>query len=604
MNPILRLLLSLSLSGSILTGLAYVLKSLAGRKLPKSFQYWIWIIVLLRFLIPFSFEASVMNTVFIDSSPPLAPAPALLPSPTSGGNLPVNPETNVEIVEGASRTDYTSQSLAILWGLGAFTVIVIHIIGYFRFNKVLGRTNKPAAVREIDMFSGLLKGRNRVKLYRNSFVTTPMLVGIIRPRIILPDAAYSDEQLKNILLHEVTHLKRFDLAVKWLAVFAVALHWFNPLVYLVKREMNRACELACDEKVLDILGSADKQAYGETLISVVAAQKCPRGALQATMCEEKESLKERVAAIVSHTRKSKLLLIVSLLIVLIVAVGALFIGGGISLNFGPANLYIRAQDSTTTSALVGSYTWKNKTGVKEDSALTASYGRGNTVTASPGEQLNLNIHKSWLEKKREFSIMSIAVYQDGSPVDCESLWSPPGATGNMYLHAPLQGGEYIYDLTLDFGEQGKVNYHFLVEVNPARYNLAEIAKYKTPYVGDHNKVLGITYRLPAPNYSHQGIALKTGERPYRLTVNYLSVPELMGGENEEERLAPIAEKNALVVFAMIDNLDEVEFEYAEGALDRVQLSYARADFEREYGTLTRLGENLDLLAEILGRHGD
>lgn len=602
MNPILRLLLSLSLSGGILTGLAYVLKLLAGRKLPKSFQYWIWVIVLLRFLIPFSFEDSVMNAVFInDSSPPLATAPP--PPVTPGGTLPVHPDTDVEIVEGASRTDYTSQSLAIIWGLGAFTVTIIHIAGYFRFNKVLGRTNEPAAVREIDVLSGMLKGRSRVRLYRNPFVTTPMLVGIIRPRIVLPDAAYSDKQLKNILMHEVTHLKRFDLAVKWLAVFAVALHWFNPLAYLVKREMNRACELACDEKVLDILGSADKQAYGETLISVVAAQKCPWGALQATMCEEKESLKERVAAIVSHTRKSKLLLIASLIIVLIVAGCAFFIGGGVSLNFGPPNLYIKTQYSTTKTALMESYTWKNRTEVQEDSAL--SYGRGNTVAASQGEQLILNTRNSSLEKMRDFTAANVAVYQDGSPIDYESFWFPPGTTGQMYLQAPLHYGEYIFDLTLDFGEKGTADYSFLVEVKPVTYNLAEIAKYKTPYVGDNSKVLGITYRLPAANYSHQGIALKTGERPYKLTVSYLSVPEVMGGvENEEDRLAPIAKKNALVLFAMINNLDEVKFEYAfmAGALNRVQFSYARADFEEEYGNLTHLGENLDLLAEILRRN--
>jgi len=72
-------------------------------------------------------------------------------------------------------------------------------------------------------------------------------------------------------------------------MIAVSVHWFNPLMYFMKKEINHACELACDEAVIKGLNSAEKQAYGDTLISVVAEHQYPLGVLQATMCEEKKA---------------------------------------------------------------------------------------------------------------------------------------------------------------------------------------------------------------------------------------------------------------------------------------------------------------------------
>ncbi len=67
--------------------------------------------------------------------------------------------------------------------------------------------------------------------------------------------------------HEITHMKRRDIFIKWLLIFAGAMHWFNPLVYYVRREMNKACELACDESVIKKFDMSEMQQYGDTLIA-------------------------------------------------------------------------------------------------------------------------------------------------------------------------------------------------------------------------------------------------------------------------------------------------------------------------------------------------
>jgi len=150
-----------------------------------------------------------------------------------------------------------------------------------------------------------------------------MLIGVMRPCIIIPDINFNEIQFKNILLHEIVHLKRFDILVKWLIMIAISIHWFNPLMYFIKKDINNSCELACDEAVIKNLSQAEKQDYGDTLISVVAQHKDPTGILQVTMCEEKKGLKERLVAIMNHSRKSKKVIIFSVILLGSLIFGAL-----------------------------------------------------------------------------------------------------------------------------------------------------------------------------------------------------------------------------------------------------------------------------------------
>ena len=214
----------------------------------------------------------------------------------------------------------------------------------------------PATDEQNRILRSLLKRRCSVKLLRNRFVTTPMLLGIIRPSIIIPDIDFDEIQLTNILLHEITHLRRFDIAVKWLTMGAISIHWFNPLMYLIKKEINHACELACDEAVIKNLSTVEKQAYGEALISIASEQNYPIGVLQATMCEEKKSLKERLLAIMNHHKKSRQIIVFSGILLGFVIFGALYLGAGVGVgkNTSP-NIYISAEDSTIKVARINIY---------------------------------------------------------------------------------------------------------------------------------------------------------------------------------------------------------------------------------------------------------
>lgn len=86
-----------------------------------------------------------------------------------------------------------------------------------------------------------------VELYCNPLVSTPLLIGFVRPCIILPTINLPDSDFQYTALHELTHYKRGDMFYKWFVQLVVCLHWFNPLVYLMEQDISRLCELSCDE---------------------------------------------------------------------------------------------------------------------------------------------------------------------------------------------------------------------------------------------------------------------------------------------------------------------------------------------------------------------
>lgn len=284
MNETFRLLLSLSVSGSILAVFILAIKPLIRHQLSKSMQYYLWIVVLLRLILPFSLEESIMNKMFYGNQ--TAVITTSLQSEANPNQSFALPNIHENVSNGTYNNDADhrryfndlfNQYVLYIWLLGVIIALAANITGYTRFSSYLRKANQPAADEESRILTALLNGRGNVRLVRNPLAATPILIGILRPLIIIPDINLSEKQLKNILLHEVVHFKRFDIGIKWLTMIAASLHWFNPLVYFIKREINHACELACDEAVIKNLNTEEKQAYGDTLISVVAENKYPWG---------------------------------------------------------------------------------------------------------------------------------------------------------------------------------------------------------------------------------------------------------------------------------------------------------------------------------------
>ncbi|MDD4170589.1 MAG: M56 family metallopeptidase, partial [Desulfotomaculaceae bacterium] len=193
MNEALQLLLSLSLSGSILAVLIIAIKPLIRYKLSKSVQYYIWIVVLLRLILPFSSEESIMNKVFDgDQTSPVSTSFQGEGITNQSPVLPIVQENvsngtyNSDADHGRYFSDLFSRYVFYIWLLGVVIALTVNLTGYTRFLKHLKRASRPAADEESRMLAVLLNGRKYVRLVRNRFAANPMLIGILRPVIIIP----------------------------------------------------------------------------------------------------------------------------------------------------------------------------------------------------------------------------------------------------------------------------------------------------------------------------------------------------------------------------------------------------------------------------------
>ena len=364
LSGLFRTIAIMSIIGSIVILMLLLIKPIVKHRLPKSAQYYLWIVVLAVLLIPLSnaialpadvapgvnvihnvVERNVISTDEARSRQLMGTADM---GTTPNFNLPAAdpmlPSGNIADVSPGLFTQ-VSTALMLLYPLVVLLILLFTVVGYIRFTAKVRRFNleaewvEKAILRDIAISNNI---KHTPRLYRNTFVTTPMLIGLFKPVIILPDKEYTEKQLHSILLHEVIHFKRLDIIIKWVSLLACAVHWFNPIVWIARREISRACELSCDEAVIRNMDNHGKQNYGETLICVAGDAKTPLTVLSTTMCEEKRELKERLAAIMESKKYTKFAVLASAIVILIVTLVACTLGAGTATG-GRNGAYIPAE---------------------------------------------------------------------------------------------------------------------------------------------------------------------------------------------------------------------------------------------------------------------
>lgn len=330
----LELLFSLSIAGSVLALLLMLLRRALGRRIPSTFYYYAWLLVLLRFVLPVPGLLRLQRPVTPQPAPiaqvqqPLredTPRPAVtfvpaqtVPSPRGEQEIRQEPTPTVserEQVQTQSagapadpeKPGFTlplTQLLGLLWGAVAMGWMLYDTIGYLHFSQALNRTLRPSREQEQTIYEAL-GGPERLRLCRSPGVGTPMQLGLMDARLVLPERAYTDEMLYNILRHELTHYRRHDIAYKWFAAAVCAIHWFNPVVWVARREIDRLCELSCDEQLLQGMTLNQKRSYGQTLLELAADRTVPRRVIATSFATQKRNLKERLEQIMTYKKSGR-----------------------------------------------------------------------------------------------------------------------------------------------------------------------------------------------------------------------------------------------------------------------------------------------------------
>ena len=153
-----------------------------------------------------------------------------------------------------------------------------------------------------------------VVYYVSENVNSPMLLGILRKKIIVPDKLYDDKELIYVLRHEESHARHGDVFKKVFALCVNVIFWYNPCVWFMRRELSRDIEFACDERLTDNLNISERIAYSEALVHMVEKR---HESSVVSFFSQKNSLKDRIRTIVDKPklRRGVLFVLIEVLVV-------------------------------------------------------------------------------------------------------------------------------------------------------------------------------------------------------------------------------------------------------------------------------------------------
>ncbi len=427
MNAVLNMFLSMSFSGSLLILALLLGKRFLKNKISRQWQYYIWLAVVLRLLLPFGPEASLMGTAYQAVDQAISQTAPLPPQQTAPGGDPgsaVGAEQHSETVNPPADDGTAVHPLQdigallinhiwLVWLPAALGLLLRKITIYQGFIRYINAGLAPVSDLELlDQLSIAAEqsGLNKpIELCVNPLVSSPLLIGFFHPCIVLPSADIPKKDFRYIILHELTHYKRRDMFYKWLVQITVCLHWFNPLVHLMCREITRACEFSCDEAVLAKTGGGSAQDYGQTLLDAMAAVGRYRESFgTVTLTGNKKLLEERIGAIMNFKKKSMAIRLLTGALTLCVLFGAAFVG------VYPVAAANRTRNKPQVS--VGQTPAQGNTGTssKDYAAQAERYYEAGSLPLFEitFPRLDENTQKKWLETfyaDGDFAFFSVAV---------------------------------------------------------------------------------------------------------------------------------------------------------------------------------------------------
>lgn len=174
-------------------------------------------------------------------------------------------EANLPMMEGAFLV---SDLLLLVWAVGSILLFAQFLIRYHRGKRDIDRLPKQEnqVLQEIlDELQRRNKRRIPIQVLCCSGLSTPCGIGLLRRQILLPSQEYTEEELFHILSHELQHFQTHDLLVKWMIRVFQCLFWWNPLVYLLGKDMDQVLEIKCDLSVVKNYSRQETLAYMRTI---------------------------------------------------------------------------------------------------------------------------------------------------------------------------------------------------------------------------------------------------------------------------------------------------------------------------------------------------
>ncbi|MFJ8219264.1 M56 family metallopeptidase [Bacillus cereus] len=332
-------LIETSIMASILVGLILCIKVLFRNKLTPRWQYMLWIILIIRLVLPWSPDSSYSiysvltyknEDAFISSRNPVAiflstermqelkgiddtKVLTKEDNHTSSSTQP-NQSHKTQTHNNEKQDDETIPFYTICIYIWLTGVILLSFATFIMNRRLLLYIQKQPVIKDEKIVQIFKKCKQSMSVQRDipllisGKVSSPTVFGFFRPKLLLSTVhmkILDEQQLRYIFHHELAHIKRRDVGVNWLMHSLLILNWFNPILWYAYSCMREDQELACDALALTFIDSEEQIAYGHTIITLLehytSYYKVPS---MANFSKNKRMLKRRILMIKKFQKKS------------------------------------------------------------------------------------------------------------------------------------------------------------------------------------------------------------------------------------------------------------------------------------------------------------
>ena len=350
MTEIFNLIWQASLHASVVGIVIVLFKALMKNRLNPKWHYYIWILLLVKLLIPYgpASSISIFNvmpkiTEQVISQQLISDSSSQLGRIAEGVVLPLTATTEINriepIVSGQPEQVVLpapasmQELLSHIWLVGVLLLFTWFVGTSYMFKQRLRKNSYPVTDQRICQIFNQCKIKLGIKadisLVMQNTIGTPALFGIVHPKILLSSTIESlrDKELEYIFLHELAHFKRKDLIVNHILLAVKLVHWFNPVLWYCSKVIRQDMELATDEMVLEHLENKEHKDYGRAILRVLEGLSTASFAPKVIgLVDDKKGIEKRLRMIKMaeiFKNKGKLMFVIGL--VCLVALGGLLL---------------------------------------------------------------------------------------------------------------------------------------------------------------------------------------------------------------------------------------------------------------------------------------
>ncbi len=294
--------LIMSAIGSLFILFLFAVKPLTERFFGVRCQFYIWLSALIVLICPLKIKTDLKLPQTVSQTISIVSA---------------KPAFEISVFEDYSGV-YMSQAVQTDGGTKGFEIVAA--VWLVAAVALLIKTVVLNMVFKNHLYKNSVYGHNfgKAEIRVSDKVAAPILVGGLRAALYIPKKVYNTDKMQYITAHEGVHIRRNDIGIKWFATAVKCIHWFNPLVYYLVRQLNEACEVSCDAMAVNNMCDRQKREYMQTILEISQNEANFKGFLAAGLSSGGKCLKRRFSVIGKGDRTSPPIRVAGIVVTMII----------------------------------------------------------------------------------------------------------------------------------------------------------------------------------------------------------------------------------------------------------------------------------------------